>query len=103
MGVSEMEDLVQATGGYRIGLDQPVQMPKGQIPTSGKSNAERLLELEARQVVEYNQIELWLPDRVDKPRGWKLKATVPKEGDLLMFYPRELMPCSASETVGNTH
>lgn len=103
LGVSELRDLVQETGGYQLVIDAPLQVPKAGISMSGNSNAELQLEHQARQLVAYYNVEVELPERLDKSSGWKLKATGPKHGELLMFYPRELMPCSPSESATNTH
>lgn len=98
---SQMRDLVESSGGYAVGLQEPLQIPASGISLKGTSDAEILLQLQARQLVAYYQVEVELPARLDKPQTWKMQAKSPKVGDLIVFYPRELMPCSASETAAN--
>jgi hypothetical protein len=91
----EMRELVEASGGYAVSLEQPLKVPASGIALNGAGEAELLLELQMRQLVAYYRVEVELPESLVTPQGWKLQAKSPKLGNLTVFYPRTLMPCSA--------
>lgn len=98
-GGSDMRDLVEASGGYAVTADEPLKAPASGIALNGTSDAELQFALQMRQLLAYYEVEVELPERLNKPQGWKLQAKSPTVGTLQVFYPRTLMPCSVSGAV----
>ena len=95
------ETLARATGGtvlHRCGLG-----PLGQETYVASSEEQRKLGAALmglyRQMAEFYQLELGLPEPVNKPHEWKLEL-VPGEGfspeGFQLIYPQKLPPCVAA-------
>jgi hypothetical protein len=55
---------------------------------AGTRSQPNLFALPVRRLLVYEEVAFELPERFDKPQGWKLQAKSPKVGELYVFYPR---------------
>jgi hypothetical protein len=93
LGPALLSELSAATGGVTLttNSDVPSDKRNEQIEVS-------LLHLYEQMISPYF-LNVELPTKVDKRRGWSLQVVDQrgiKRKDLHVFYPRELMPCSDS-------
>jgi von Willebrand factor type A domain-containing protein len=109
-GPKEFVEMVRVTGG-EVAMPRPD--PRPLTPSNSElyyhfitqdfSTLDRLLLVQFRLMASYDSLQIVLPERVDKPRSWKLtrasvKGSPHKETPLA--YPKKLLPCDAGKVAG---
>lgn len=98
-----MRDLTKLTGGNLIAV---LIQPLGRVTlydSSGRTYATLATQVRTQyqQMTGFYQVEIELPQNVDKPREWKLNLVGGgqfRPRDFELTYPRKLLPCAAAGT-----
>jgi hypothetical protein len=99
-GTEEVSKIVRSTGGSQI--DALESLPglitsRSSLNRSGKPNAlAAALDRQYQQIGNVVRLSIELPEAVDKPRGWELRAKAADktvQTKLEITYPEQLVPC----------
>lgn len=101
VGGPPIETAVQLTGGTLITETFPPEYPLPQrtpfFDTRGElTKLEQSIERQMVQLTEFYQVEIGLPETVNKPEDWKLDVvgvSRPERNSLILTYPIQLVPC----------
>jgi hypothetical protein len=105
-GPEELVEMVRETGG-EVAIPRPDPRPLTpsnseyyRFITQDFSTLDRLLLVQFRLMASYDSLQIVLPERVDKPRSWKLTRASAKGSphkQTPLAYPKKLLPCDAGK------
>jgi hypothetical protein len=90
---ASLTEPVVNTGGYGLNLLYFPPKTKGDAAVKSDS-VETALRMEIRQIQTFERVEIELPERIQKPQEWKLKAKGLSDAPTFVAYPHTLAACA---------